>query len=209
MESAPILRRTSSVPTAGSCGPVLGFVRRTCGRQFTRRWRGCLGPNEERPMGKPGVRSGPLLLAVPLLLTAPAMVRADEQADRVVQRAREAITRLRSFQAEFEYTSGTQNYQGSVALLRPNLARVELKDGPIGSVVSDGKVLYQYMPRLNQITTMEIKPDGDGVRIPLATHLTGFFDPKQLLPTPEGSTVAVRREAVGGTEFDVLEVTYR
>lgn len=133
-------------------------------------------------------------------------VGADAKSDALLAEARAAVAKLTTLQAEIEVTAGQQTYAGSMALRRPNLARLELKGYATELVVSDGKKVYSYMPRQNQYR--EAVPAANGADLPLAAvpSARGFFVPTAGIEVPAGAEVTAGREALDGFEYDVLTV---
>src|SRR5687768_17266587 len=89
------------------------------------------------------------LLAAGLLAWAGAG-GADEKADAVLRKFREATVKVKSLEAALvmglQLGERTQSTNGAVRLLKPNLGRLQLVNGagdPVQTLVSDGKSLYQ------------------------------------------------------------------
>jgi outer membrane lipoprotein-sorting protein/peroxiredoxin len=155
-----------------------------------------------------GVRVGWLgglaVLAATLAGGGPA--RTDEAADALLGQMRAALARVKTLQADLEVTAGEQKYAGSVALQRPNLARVELKGYATELVVSDGKKLFSYMPRQNQYREDDAAADGANINLSSLPSLRGFFTPAANPTVPAGATATVAKETLDGTPYDVITV---
>lgn len=135
----------------------------------------------------------------------PGIARAaDGQAEALLEQARAATARVQTLKAELWFSDGKTDYRGQVALKRPNLARVELKDAPMELTVSDGQTVQVYYPRQNRYARGD--PGPDGRRIPFyARQLDEFFHPADI---GRGETAPVYggRESVDGAECEVVVV---
>ena len=145
-----------------------------------------------------GVAAAALAVAVGIL---PA--RSQDRAGELIKRSTEAAKKLKSLQADVEMRNGAQVLRGTLALKRPNFARIDMKSA--GSfIVSDGKTVFNYMPAANQYQKAKADPAGANIQDLWAM---AFFQPEQLIKMAGGlaSATAVK-EKVNGIEYDVGEM---
>ena len=157
------------------------------------------------------VRRGWALLACAATLTALA-AQADEKADALLQKAREASAGAKTLQADLVYEVQSDDakggYSGAVRLMKPNYAYFKTSNLPNRqvSILSDGKNRYQVMEAQKQYLRGAIQPGGQNVGIggPYSP-VTGFFDLTG--NAAGGERKYVGKETLEGREYEVVEIT--
>jgi outer membrane lipoprotein-sorting protein len=153
-------------------------------------------------------RWAPPLVAALVLAALALPARADEKADALLKQVRQALGRLQTLQADLEVTgAGEKPLQGTLALKRPNLARIELKPPIEILIVSNGKDLYQYMKAGNQYQKSAVDVRGANIEFPYTMDLVqGFFQPETFGKSASGAGMKYAgKETVDGAEYEVLE----
>jgi len=107
-----------------------------------------------------------LILIPPLALPAPA---PQETPSRIIEQVQKKYSRLETLSAEFVHIyhapgSRTLQESGSVVLQRPRLMRWEYARPEEKLFISDGKMVYFYVPADRQVTRAKIK-DVDDIRV--------------------------------------------
>jgi len=131
---------------------------------------------------------------------------AQQNAIRVLERARAAAARLGSLEARFQHRNAGHSVRGRLLWRRPNLARIEVEGPSPSLIVSDGNRLYHYLPDKQEYQTTPATPDGRGIRTQLLPQLDAFYAPRSALSIPAGARASLHREKWEGVEFDVVEV---
>jgi outer membrane lipoprotein-sorting protein len=133
----------------------------------------------------------------------------------IAQTAKSSLQRVKTLQARVNGAVGEEPFTGTIALERPNRARVEVSGSEsIGrfSVISDGITVYVYFPDSNQYTATKAAPAGQNITAFFVDVVRTFFRPEQLTPAAGRERMALRgTERVGETavEADVVELTSR
>jgi len=123
-----------------------------------------------------------MLFLITIGLSAPTFSRADEQADSLLHKVREATASLPTLQGDLRITTSTSRrkpltFTASVTLKKPNLARVEFAP-PVGMLwVSDGQTLYRYSELEREYREYPVDPAGRSLWVIRAEPVTLFFGP--------------------------------
>jgi outer membrane lipoprotein-sorting protein len=127
---------------------------------------------------------------------------SQDRAAELIKQSTEATRKVQSLQADVEMGNGTRAMRGTLALKRPNLARVDMRAA--GSfLVSDGKSVFNYSPQENEYQKTKADPTGTNVR-----DLWGltFFQPGRIFKAfGSGAPTHAGTEKVDGVEYDVVE----
>lgn len=149
------------------------------------------------------MRALPFLLSATALLAATAGL-AEDQATRLTARAREAMTRLGSLQAEVELVQPTGTFTGKMLVKRPNLVRLELKGAQEELHVSTGSTYVRYYGKTNRYLET---PNPSAVTLPGVGDF-GFFQPPGSTAARLEAPLMVSHAGTGkldGQEVEVLE----
>ena len=136
---------------------------------------------------------------------AEELLRAVERATLAVKSLRADLSVTRSMGPRRERASGTAR------LMRPNLARVDLRGKMGQTIAANGLRLWVYNASTNQYVTRTTELDGTdiagafGPLLPVAM----FFDPRVVTRrTPEGTRVGLEAPVSrGGLRLDVIALT--
>jgi chaperone LolA len=134
-------------------------------------------------------------LALAALAVLPAGQAEAQNADAVARRLRERYSAVRSFQAEFVQTLGSQRLTGTLTV-RGEAFRIEL---PEQTLVSDGRTLWSYSREDNQVVVQDYRPQDVGFSVgQLFTDWTRQF-----------RVTGATRATMGGVQHDVLALVPR
>lgn len=113
---------------------------------------------------------------------APAAASAQESADRVLERAVATYAGMRTVRASFEQTianplTGSDMVaHGEFQRQAPNLVSIRFSDPAGDRIVSDGRVLWLFLPSTNP---------GQAFKMPLSADGIGVLDPTALMREPK------------------------
>lgn len=135
---------------------------------------------------------------------APAILAA-----KLVRAASSATAKIPSLTADLDGEFNSDPFTGSVALKRPNLARVEVSSpGGLGrfTVVSDGRSVNTLFPSENRYVQGAPGPNGANIRVYVADPIEYFFRPEKLTDMVKTGTLSYSEEvATAGTTYDVVQ----
>jgi len=132
---------------------------------------------------------------------------ADEQTDRLIREVTAKSASLRSMTGTLTLTTfrnGTLSVSaGTLRLMKPNMALVQIK-GPMASAMSsDGKQMIQLMA--NQYLKAPVNPKGTGLYFSWAYQVPLFFRPSEIFAGFNGwKSSYAGKQKLGGEEFDKL-----
>jgi len=130
--------------------------------------------------------------------------RESNHGTALIDTARQATAAMRSLEAEFEGRLGEDRFTGTLAVKRPNLARVEIASaGGLGRIFvnSDGKDMFVYFPGDSQYARSPALSDGRNIDAFIVDHVRYFFEPATIAAPPKGGRVT----AEGTRMLDGLE----
>jgi outer membrane lipoprotein-sorting protein len=126
------------------------------------------------------------------------------------KQSRAASARVQTLRADLEGALGMDRFTGTVLLKRPNLVRIDIKGGGgLGEflVVSDGKALLSYFPGDDRYVQSDPGPEGHNIQTFVVEQIDTLFQCDSIgITPPGGQSRYLGKEAVDGTEYDVMEV---
>jgi hypothetical protein len=146
-----------------------------------------------------------------------APARADEKADALLRQVAATTRATRTLQADLEITAQMPGANpspvrstGTVRLMKPNYARVVLKDGPYAqTLAATGTTLFTLQQ--NQYRKFQAKADGADIALLWAVPIRYFFtqnlNPIDRAALPAGATTRyVGAQTDSGKRVEVVEV---
>lgn len=150
--------------------------------------------------------------------TAAMTAHADPKAQALLKKVQAATQAARTLTADFTYSVAsvkrTQRAEGSVKLMRPNVAAVRfshLSGAPFARLVAaDGTTVWRFDPTANAYQKRAADPQGKDIRLWDAAPIQAFFD----VPSAMRECVYVRDlndlkyagvETLNGVAYQVLE----
>jgi outer membrane lipoprotein-sorting protein len=145
---------------------------------------------------------------------------ADDRADAALCQVAAAYERLSFLRANIRVTNSSTSgakatTTGHVRLLRPNLARLDLTTRTADStnrllIVSDGKVVWEWLPKSSSYTRRDADPKGTNVAL-YESWLDLYFDPMAAIRSRDWyrTNRFLRFEKVDGIRCRVIEIRER
>jgi outer membrane lipoprotein-sorting protein len=173
-----------------------------------------LSPSTRRLAGQLAFASASVMVVVWLSLgTAPTATSAPvaSETESVVARARQTLAAVETLQAEFEGVIGPDTFHGTLALKRPNFAKIEVRGSEgLGTfrVVSDGNEVLTYFPADKQFTKVRPGQKGQYVSAFIVDHVHHFFRPDGVAHVPAGGAATLATDSsVNSADYRVLDVS--
>jgi outer membrane lipoprotein-sorting protein len=156
-----------------------------------------------------------VLIGCALALNATAPASADQKANKLLQEMVAASKAVKTFRAEVATVTDSfpmkMNIRGQVTFKAPGLLRADLKGSPEGDITfaSDGKTLYTYNQKTNELTKTEFNSSM------VTGYLSMYVLPIALLMEAqdfynsvlkEGTSRVVGTRKIGKQSFQVVEV---
>jgi outer membrane lipoprotein-sorting protein len=153
------------------------------------------------------------LAAAAWLAVAGLTARADEKGEAILRHAFKTLNAAKTYTANLAITINQPgqprpiSLKGTVAALKPNLLRVELKqaEGPGVIFAADGKKYYTYTEARKEYTKVDLEESPKEFQGEWEGEIDAFFGGESLLS--KGETSYVGTETVGGVECDQVKVT--
>jgi outer membrane lipoprotein-sorting protein len=150
-----------------------------------------------------------LALAAGLVLLAPAAARADDKTDAVLAKARTALAKVKSLQADLESTANkgglADTVRAAVSLVKPNLVRMQLsgaKGKVLQTLYADGTSVTVVRELQKQfMRPADVKPDA--YLAEMVPPLAAFLDLDGFLKGHELKHAGA--QTIAGQSYEVLE----
>ncbi len=131
----------------------------------------------------------------------------------VLGKTRTAIEQVHTLEADVRGAIGSDEFQGRIALSRPNRARIEITGGDsVGAfdVIADSETVYVNFPQSAQYTAARAARDGKNINAFVVDQVRMFFAPERVTQISADEELRfVGRARIDHEDVDVIEVAPR